>query len=118
MLVSRSQTVTLAVTVWTTAVELFVLSSPGSGMGDKCEQYRKEHELITYWPRCSVEYSMLGVARICNEIHALCGTARTYRPSYILPGEPRTIDNLCQNETLNDSCPDCYYGRNSLASRD
>ena len=37
-LVSRSQTVTLAVIVWTTAVERFVLSSPGSMVGDKCEQ--------------------------------------------------------------------------------
>ena len=43
-IVSRSQTVTLAVTVWTTAVERFVLSSPGSRVGDKCEQYRKGHE--------------------------------------------------------------------------
>ena len=34
-LVSRSQTVTLAVTVWTTAVKRFVLSSPGSRVGDK-----------------------------------------------------------------------------------
>ena len=42
--VSRSQTVTLTVTVWTTAVERFVLSSPGSRVGDKCEQYRKGHE--------------------------------------------------------------------------
>ena len=33
--VSRSQTVTLAVTVWTTAVKRFVLSSPGSRVGDK-----------------------------------------------------------------------------------
>ena len=44
MVVVRSQTVTLAVTVWTTAVECFVLSSPGSRVGDKCEQYRKGHE--------------------------------------------------------------------------
>ena len=43
-IVSRSQTVTFAVTVWTTAVERFVLSSPGSRVGDKCEQYRKGHE--------------------------------------------------------------------------
>ena len=35
LLVSRSQTVTLAVTVWTTAVKRFVLSSPGSRVGDK-----------------------------------------------------------------------------------
>ena len=42
--VSRSQTVMLAVTVWTTAVERFVLSSPGSRVGNKCEQYRKGHE--------------------------------------------------------------------------
>ena len=34
-LVSRSQTVTLAVTVWTTAVKRFVRSSPGSRVGDK-----------------------------------------------------------------------------------
>ena len=34
-IVSRSQTVTLAVTVWTTAVKRFVLSSPGSRVGDK-----------------------------------------------------------------------------------
>ena len=40
----RSQTVTLAVTVWTTAVERFVLSSPGSRVGDKCEQYSKGPE--------------------------------------------------------------------------
>ena len=32
------------VTVWTTAVEHFVLSSPRSRVGDKCEQYRKGHE--------------------------------------------------------------------------
>ena len=43
-LVLQSQTVTLAVTVWTTAVERFVLSSPGSRVGDKCEQYLKGHE--------------------------------------------------------------------------
>ena len=54
-LVSRSQTVTLAVTVWTTAVERFVLGSPGSRVGDKCEQYRKEHDshylLAKVWRR-------------------------------------------------------------------
>ena len=49
VLVSRSQTVTLAVTVWTTAIKRFVLSSPGSRVGDKwllikCERYRKGHE--------------------------------------------------------------------------
>ena len=38
-LVSRSQTVTFAVTVWITAVEHFVLGSPGSRVGDKCERF-------------------------------------------------------------------------------
>ena len=89
-IVSRSQTVTLAVTVWTTAVERFVLSSPGSRVGDKCEQYRKGHEshylMAEVWGR--VLHARRG--RLCNVIHALCGIARTYRPPYILPGESRT----------------------------
>ena len=76
--VSRSQTVTLAVTVWTTAVERFVLSSPGSRVGDKCERYRKGHESHYIRATPSVEYSMLCTPWVlCNEIHALCGTART-----------------------------------------
>ena len=76
--VSRSQTVTLAVTVWTTAVERFVLSSPGSRVGDKCERYRKGHESHYIQATPSVEYSTLYTPRlVCNEIHALCGTART-----------------------------------------
>ena len=56
-LVSRIQTVTLAVTVWTTAVERFVLSSPGSRVGDKCERYRKGHESHYIQATPSVEYS-------------------------------------------------------------
>ena len=51
-LVSRSQTVTLAVTVWTTAVKRFVLSSPGSRVGDKwllsASGTAKGMNLITY----------------------------------------------------------------------
>ena len=46
--VSRSQTVTLAVTVWTTAVERFVLGSPGSRVG---ERYSKAHESHYIGPR-------------------------------------------------------------------
>ena len=53
--VSRSQTVTLAVTVWTTAVKRFVLSSPGSRVGDKwllsASGTAKGMNLITY-SRC------------------------------------------------------------------
>ena len=44
-----------AVTVWTSAVERSVLSSPGSRVGDKCEQYRKGHEAKVY----GVKYSKL-----------------------------------------------------------
>ena len=51
-LVSRSQTVTFAVTVWTTAVKRFVLSSPGSRVGDKwllsASGTAKGMNLITY----------------------------------------------------------------------
>ena len=89
-IVSRSQTVTLAVTVWTTAVERFVLSSPGSRVGDKCERYRKGHE-SHYTP--SVEYSTLYTPLlVCNEIHALCGTPSTnsHLSPTLLPGELRT----------------------------
>ena len=54
-LVSRSQTVTIAVTVWTTAVKRFVLSSPGSRVGDKwllsVSGTAKGMNLITY-SRC------------------------------------------------------------------
>ena len=45
-LVSRSQIVTLAVTVWTTAVERFVLSSPGNRVGDKCEQTKRSTAIV------------------------------------------------------------------------
>ena len=84
--VSRSQTVTFAVTIWTTAVERFVLGSPGSRVGGKCERYRKGHESHYIYAWRGVLYATPWA--VCNEIHALCGTARTYRP--LLPGEPRT----------------------------
>ena len=41
-----SQTVALAVTVWTTAVERFVLSSPGIRVGDKCEQTKRSTAVV------------------------------------------------------------------------
>ena len=46
-LVSRSQTVTLAVTVWTTAVERFVLSSPEVGWALSASGAAKGMNLIT-----------------------------------------------------------------------
>ena len=70
----------------------------------------KGMNLITYWPRCSVEYSTLGVARI-----------------YVIRFMPFAVplaliahptSGGTPNETLNGSCPDCYCERNSLASRD
>ena len=50
-------------------------------MGDKRERYRKGHEShYIYGPRIySVEYSALYTPRpVGNEMHSLCGTARTY----------------------------------------
>ena len=50
--VSRSQTVMLAVTVWTTAVERFVLGSPEVGWAISASDTAKGMNLITYRPRC------------------------------------------------------------------
>ena len=88
ILVSQSQTVTLAVTVWTTAVERFVLGSPGSRVGDKCERYRKGHESHYIRATPSVEYSTLHRGRWVMSSCPL--RYRSHLSPTLLPGELRT----------------------------
>ena len=139
-LVSRSQTVTLAVTIWTTAVERFVLGPPEVGwaisargtakgmnlithgprlarstlryrVGDKCEWYCKAHESHYIRATPSVEYSTLYTHRGRYVMRFM-----TFAVPLTLIAHPTSGGT--QNETLNGSCPDCYSERNSLASRD
>ena len=100
---------TLTVTVWTTAVERFVLSSLGSRVGNKCERYCKGHESHYIRATPSLEYSTLHLGQCVMRF-------MPFAVLLALIAHPTSGET--QNETLNGSCPDCYCERNSLASRD
>ena len=75
--------------------------SVSGGWAISASSTAKGMNIITYQPGCSVEYSALGVARICNEIHALCGTAHTYRPPYFRGNQN---DCYCERQSGFASC--------------
>ena len=61
------------------------------GDRDKCGQFRQGHEFhyLLATVGCGLEYSTLGVARICNEIHGPL-RYRSHLSPTLLPGKPRT----------------------------